>query len=400
MLTGAPPARCRGPPRAASARAARSAASSASRRACSSASRRACSSASRRACSSASWRARSSSSRKRPASWPTTSPIASTTTRHARMPSSLPGIGKATGSGSTLESTSAMIGRFRRAASRTAISSVFRSTMNTASGTRCGVASRAWRSAVWPARRARGFQVEGRDPVRVRARRPRLLAISASLEPSSRTARSSRAGQLVGSSRPRLSRSRPRARRSAARRCPTARSRPAPATARAGAGRGRPARATDRPDRARRSRRRRTSPGGGRRARPRPAPGRRRGLGDGRELEAPGAAPLEVDLGVGPAPPHQRDEGLLVRGVRRSRGHRPAPRHDLHSLQPQRRSGRPHRELLAALGAPAGARRPGLAGPRRPRGSAGRPPGRAARRGPRSRRGRRAGCAGRTAGGG
>src|SRR4051794_41033738 len=116
--------------------ASRRARSSASRRSCSSASLRARSSASRRSCSSRSSRARSSSWRKR-ADFSATSPaIASITTLQERIASSLPGTMKLTGSGSQLESTSPMIGIFKRAASRTAISSVFRSTTNIASGPR------------------------------------------------------------------------------------------------------------------------------------------------------------------------------------------------------------------------------------------------------------------------
>ena len=58
------------------------------------------------------------------------------TSEHERIASSLPGIGKSTGTGSTFESTRPMIGSRRRFASATAISSVFRSITNTASGRR------------------------------------------------------------------------------------------------------------------------------------------------------------------------------------------------------------------------------------------------------------------------
>ena len=64
------------------------------------------------------------------------SPIVPITSWQERIASSLPGITKSTGFGSQLVSTRPMIGIRRRAASRTAISSVLRSVTKTASGSR------------------------------------------------------------------------------------------------------------------------------------------------------------------------------------------------------------------------------------------------------------------------
>ena len=66
----------------------------------------------------------------------TASPMVCTTSLHERIESSLPGIGKSIGTGSTFESTSPMIGIRRRSASRTAIASVFRSMISAACGSR------------------------------------------------------------------------------------------------------------------------------------------------------------------------------------------------------------------------------------------------------------------------
>src|SRR5215207_4230583 len=107
------------------------------RTASSSASRRACSSASRRSWASRSSRARSSSARKTARPSATTSPTARVTSAHERIASSLPGTTNWIPSGSQLVSTTPMIGMRRRWASRTAITSVLRSTTKIASGTRC-----------------------------------------------------------------------------------------------------------------------------------------------------------------------------------------------------------------------------------------------------------------------
>ena len=111
--------------------------SSASCFAFSSASRRLRSSSSRRFFSSSSARRFSSAARHAAAAPSIEEPSAPTIRSHERIASSLPGITYWTGDGSQLESTSPMIGISRRSASRSAISSVFRSMITTASGMRC-----------------------------------------------------------------------------------------------------------------------------------------------------------------------------------------------------------------------------------------------------------------------
>ncbi len=111
--------------------------SSASCLAFSSASRRLRSSSSLRRRSSSSALRRASSSRQTEAEASIASPSVLMISSSERIASSLPGITKSTGVGSQLVSTRPMIGISRRLASRSAISSVFRSTITTASGSRC-----------------------------------------------------------------------------------------------------------------------------------------------------------------------------------------------------------------------------------------------------------------------
>src|SRR4051812_10636036 len=111
--------------------------SSASCFAFSSASRRLRSSSSRRFRSSSSARRFSSAARHVAAAVSIDEPSPPTIRSHERIASSLPGITYRTGLGSQFESTRPMIGISRRSASRSAISSVFRSMMITASGMRC-----------------------------------------------------------------------------------------------------------------------------------------------------------------------------------------------------------------------------------------------------------------------
>ena len=215
--------------------------------------------------------------------------------------------------------------------------------------------------------------------LRVRARRPRLLASSASLEPSSSTAaQQARPGelglQLAAEALQELQalaladQRRVEVRRAWSRPAPAAgsgssRAWPATGSGHGPAGSGSPVAA---------AKKEAAAVAGAHRPGPLLAGGG--GLGDRGPLQAAGAPPLDVDLGIGQVAPEERAQDLVEASGAWLTASPPRP------SSAQRRRGGPHRQLLPPLGAPAGAGRLRRRCPPPPPGSAGPPPGRAARR--------------------